>query len=76
MYDWHFKLYVGSYVRAIIIFVMNSFNKYLPLNRDCNISLSDPTLYLELSMRPIFDSPRLLYLTLLCHQSLETCYNA
>ena len=60
MYDWRFKSCVGSYVRAIIIFLTNSLNNYLPLNTDSNLSLSDPTLYPELSRRPIFESPRLL----------------
>ena len=63
MYDWNLKSCVGSYVCAIIIIVINSLNDYPPLNTDFNLSLSDPTLYSELSRRPIFDSPRLLYLT-------------
>ena len=57
MYDWRLKSGVGSYVRAIIIFVINSLNEYLLVNRDCNLSLSYPTLYPELSRRPIFSAP-------------------
>ena len=38
MYDWHLKSCVCSYARAIIIFLINSLNDYLPLNADFNIS--------------------------------------
>ena len=76
MYDWHLKSCVGSYVCAIIIFVINSLNEYLSLNTDCNLSLSDPTLYPELLRRPIFESPSLLYLTLSGYPYLKTRCNA
>ena len=76
MYNWHMKSYVKSFIHTFIIFVTNRLNNYLPLNTDFNLSLSDPTLYPELSRRPIFESPRLLYLTLSGYPSLETHYNA
>ena len=38
MYDWHLKSCVGSYVSAIIIFVINFLNDYLPLNIDYNLT--------------------------------------
>ena len=34
MYDWRLKLGVGSYVREIIMFRINSLNDYLTLNTD------------------------------------------
>ena len=76
MFDWHMKSCVESFICTIIIFVTNKFKNYLPLYTDFNLSLSDPTLYLELSRRPIFESPRLLYITLSGHPSIEMRYNA
>ena len=57
------------------MYVINSLNDYLPLNTDFNLSLSDPMLYPELLRRPIFESPRILYLNLSGHLSFEMRYN-
>ena len=40
MYDWRLKSCVGSYVCAIIFFLINSLNDYLLLNTDRNLTVA------------------------------------